>query len=435
MSRRTHPGVIRSAKVLHLGHTGATGGAELALLRMMRAGVGWNPAVLLAPPADGVNIFTQIPPEVPLHVAGVRQPAGVSAGRVSVIIGSTFRLFAQAIVTRLQRDFRRADIVDANTTRSAAYGALAALTIRVPFVVHLRDMVHPDALGRIGALVMRKIVLPRADGVVADTRAALASALPYVRTHAVTAVIPSASALTSHPGATLPPGPLVVGMIARIDPWKGQAELLEAFARALGGSDARLRFAGAAYFGHDDYLEQLRRRATELGLADRVEFLGHVDDVGTELGSWHVAVQASLRPEPLGQNVLQYLAAGRVVIVADEGGPTEWVTHNENGLRTPPRDIAALAATLQRVADDGPLRARLSAAAAVTPGLMDDATVVQSHSVFYAEVLVRHGWTPWRPVQTDLQAPESDGAAIDRRLPHDSESDVLRERGLHAPAA
>ena len=375
--------------MLHLGHAAAAGGAEFALIRMLRAGAGWRPAVLL-PPTDGLGVFAQLPADVPVRVAGVRQPPGVSAGSPKLIVDAAGRLLVQAIVTRFHPGFRRADLVAANTTRAAAYGALAAWTSGVPFVAHLRDMAHPEAVGRVGFEIMRRVVLPRADAVIADTQATLDSAMPFLRSDAATAVIPSASGL--HPqssGHGLPPGPVIVGMLARIDPWKGQAELLEAFALALGDGDARLQFAGDVFFGHEEYLGGLRQRSAELGLADRVDFLGHVDDVEAVLDTWHIAVQASTRPEPLGQNVLQYLAAGRAVIVADEGGPTEWVFHDANGLRTAPRDVTALAEGLRRLATDAALRERLAAAAGQTPGLLDDAAVAASHRTFYGEVVAR----------------------------------------------
>ena len=375
-------------KVVHLGHTGASGGAEFALVRMLRAGPGWRPAVLV-PPIGASTWLSQVPAEVPIRIAGLRQPEGVSSGRARLVADAALRLLVQAVVTRLHPAFRRADLVDANTTRSAAYGALAARASRVPFVAHLRDMAHADALGRVGFEIMRRIVLPRADGVVTDTQATLDSALPYLRADAVVAVIPSASGLILDRDRPLPEGPLVVGMLARIDPWKGQALLVEAFAQALGETDARLQLAGEAFFGHEVHLTELRDRAAHLGIADRVDFLGHVDDVDSLLDTWHIAVQASTRAEPLGQNVLQYLAAGRVVIVADEGGPTEWVEHGVNGLRVTPRSVADLAAALSELAGESALRTRLAAAAAQTRGLLDDTEVALAHGVFYREVLDR----------------------------------------------
>lgn len=376
-------------KVAHLGHTGASGGAEFALVRMLRAGADWRPAVLV-PPIEASTWLGQVPPNVPIRTAGVRQPEGVSSGNARLIADAAIRLGVQAVSTRLHPAFRRADLVDANTTRAAAYGALAARASRVPFVAHLRDMAHADALGRVGFEIMRRIVLPRLDGVVTDTQATLDSALPYLRPNAVVAVIPSASGVTIRDRARpLPEGAVVVGMLARIDPWKGQSLLVDAFAQALGDTDARLQLAGEAYFGHEDHLTELRRRASELGIADRVDFLGHVDDVESLLDTWHIAVQASTRAEPLGQNVLQYLAAGRVVIVADEGGPTEWVNHGVNGLRVRPRDIGQLSAALRELADDGALRTKLADAAARTPGLLDDAQVATAHADFYDRVIQR----------------------------------------------
>lgn len=379
----------RRLRVLHLDHTAAAGGAEFALVRMLQARPDWS-AVLQTPPiGSGPNVWDALPPRVPRRVAGIRQPAGASSGGAVATAGFAARLAVQALAVRSSAPFRSADLVDANTARAAAYGALAARLSRTPFVVHLRDLVERDALGGAGHALMTRLVLPRADGVIANSRATLAAARPFLRPDAVAEVVPSASGLVI--GAALPvraDAPLrTVGMLARIDPWKGQAELLEAFARAFAGRDIRLQFAGGAPFGHEGYLASLQRRAHELGVGGQVDMLGHVDEVPTLLDRWDVAVQYSTRPEPLGQNVLQYLAAGRVVVAADEGGPAEWVADGANGLLVAPRDVDALAAALTRLDGDPALRVRLSGAAAATPGLLDDLAVARAHLEVYERVL------------------------------------------------
>jgi glycosyltransferase involved in cell wall biosynthesis len=388
---------LRPLRVLHLDHTSVPGGAEFALLRMLRSDAAWSAYLLLAPSPEGVGVYAALPARVGRRIAGVRQPAGVSGGGVRSSLVGGIRLLAQAVVTRCSRAFRTADLVDANTARSAAYGALAARASRTPFVVHLRDLVDVEALGRFGHALMVRLVLPRADGVVANSRATLETALPVLRAGAIAEVIPSASGLrvgrSAVAGAatateTAETSVRTVGMLARIDPWKGQHVLLEAFARAFGDRDGvRLQFAGDAPFGHETRLAELRRRAGELGITGRVDFLGHVDDVEALLATWDVAVQASTRAEPLGQNVLQYLAAGRVVIAADEGGPAEWVDDGVNGLLVPPRDLDALASALARLDADAALRTRLATAASATPGLLDDDAVAQAHADFYARVV------------------------------------------------
>ncbi|GAA1799038.1 glycosyltransferase [Agromyces neolithicus] len=383
----THGG--RPLRVLHLDHTNVGGGAEFALLRMLRADPSWSPYLLLAAtPGRSLGVYDAVPARVPRALGGVRQPAGVSAGGLGAALSTGTRVLAQAASVRASRVFRGADLVDANTARAAAYGAAAARTARVPFVVHLRDLVDDEALGRVGCALMARVVLPRADGVIANSRATLESARPFLRPGALAEVIPSASGLQV--GAAVAPvrRPIqTVGMLARIDPWKGQHQLLEAFARVFAGRDVRLQLAGDAPFGHEDHLEHLEQRATELGVEGQVELLGHVDDVDTLLAGWDVAVQASTRAEPLGQNVLQYLAAGRVVLAADEGGPAEWIADGVNGLLVPPRNVDALAASLARLDVDDDLRVRLATAAATTPGLLDDAAVTRAHAAFYEAVV------------------------------------------------
>ena len=386
-------GADRPLRVLHLDHTNVSGGAEFALLRMLRAEPPWSPYLLLAAtPGRSLGTYEALPSRIPRAVAGVRQPAGVTAGGVGAALSVGARVLVQAASVRTSRAFRSADLVDANTARAAAYGALAARTSRVPFIVHLRDLVEVEALGRAGYELMVRVVLPRADGVIANSRATLESARPHLRRGALAEVIPSASGLRvgrrAGVEAASTGGPIsTIGMLARIDPWKGQHLLLEAFARVFRGRDVRLQFAGDAPFGHESHVERLRHRASELGLAAQVDFLGHIDDVETLLAGWDVAVQASTRAEPLGQNVLQYLASGRVVVAADEGGPAEWIVDGGNGLLVAPRDVDALAAALGRLDADDDLRRRLSIAAAATPGLLDDEAVALAHAAFYEAVV------------------------------------------------
>ena len=145
---------------------------------------------------------------------------------------------------------------------------------------------------------------------------------PYVRTQVIE-VIPSPSGLHPVDPATVNVSPAVsrIGLVARIDPWKGQELLLRAFAAACPDGDESLVFFGGPSFGHESFLDELKALAATLGVAERVEFAGHQDDVDAAIAGLDVCVQCSLRAEPLGQNVLQYLAAGKPTIVAGEGGP------------------------------------------------------------------------------------------------------------------
>ena len=373
-----------SPHIVHLAHTTAAGGAELALKRLLDAETDWQ-ASLLVPAREDEDVFSDVSSR---SVRGVRQVAGASSGGPLRLIGLAVRLLVQAAVTRWHRRVRDSDLVVANSTRAAAYGALAVLGTDRPLVIHLRDHITPESLGSFGYRMMTSLVLPRADGIIANSNGTLATAASFLRDDAVSAVIPSPSGLDRLRALPRAEGqPLRIGMLARLDPWKGQLALIEAFAEAFPDGDVELDLAGAGLFEHEAFIAQLKSRAAELGVGDRVNFLGHVEDIAPLLASWSITVQYSMRPEPLGQNVLQCLAAGTALVTADEGGPVEWVRHEQNGLRVAPRDPGALAAALRRLADDAELRMRLGRAARTTPGLLDDTEIAAIHAHLYRDVI------------------------------------------------
>jgi glycosyltransferase involved in cell wall biosynthesis len=108
----------------------------------------------------------------------------------------------------------------------------------------------------------------------------------------------------------------------------------------------------------------LEARARELGLDERVRFLGSVPrDVVLRL--FHAA-DASVLPsawENFPHTVVEALAVGCPVIATAVGGVPEVVRDGENGLLVPPQDVAALAAALARFFSDPGLAERLAAAA------------------------------------------------------------------------
>lgn len=380
--------VESNLRVLHTDHTVARGGAEYALLRILQAGPLWGGTVLVprgAVQAEGVFGPLAVDPRVTLRACGPAQFSGASkaSGRLAAL-GFAARAVGQSIALRSSRDFHRSDVLHANTSRAAVYTAVACLGSRKRLVVHLRDMVDEESLGTMGFSLFTKIALRRANGVIANSRATLDSALPYVQAGCPVAVIPSAAGLTVH-GHTSGGGGQVrrVGMVARLDPWKGQDLLLRSFASVFRGRDVRLILAGGAPFGNEHFETDLHTLAQCLGIEDQVEFPGHVDEISELISSLDICVQASLRPEPLGQNVLQYLSQGRATIAANAGGPAEWIKSGENGLLFELADERSLTQALRTISEDSGLRARLALGAAATPGLLPDEQIAALHLSFF----------------------------------------------------
>ena len=110
--------------------------------------------------------------------------------------------------------------------------------------------------------------------------------------------------------------------------------------------------------GSDD--ESIRTIHRALDLGDTVRFLGFRDDVVELLRAADLFVISSYL-EGLGTSILDAMAAGLPVVGTRVGGIPEAVRDGETGLLVPPRDPAALAEALVRLALDPARRAAMGA--------------------------------------------------------------------------
>jgi glycosyltransferase involved in cell wall biosynthesis len=131
-----------------------------------------------------------------------------------------------------------------------------------------------------------------------------------------------------------------------------------------------------AIAGDGDELESLRRRARELGVQDRVRFLGaQPRERVLELFRAADASVLSSSWENFPHTVVEALAAGTPVIATSVGGVGEVVHDGVNGLLVPAGDAGALADAVRRYFADDELRERLHGAAAESVRAYDRETV------------------------------------------------------------
>ena len=117
--------------------------------------------------------------------------------------------------------------------------------------------------------------------------------------------------------------------------------------------------------GDGDERAALERRTRELGIEDRVSFLG-AQGRGAVLELFRSADAAILSSawENFPHTLVEALAVGTPVIATAVGGVPEIVADGENGLLVVPGDPAALADAIRRFLGDEELRRRLAAGAA-----------------------------------------------------------------------
>ncbi|WP_172599990.1 glycosyltransferase family 4 protein [Sulfuricystis multivorans] len=135
----------------------------------------------------------------------------------------------------------------------------------------------------------------------------------------------------------------VVGIVAVLRSWKGHRVLFEACARSLAAiPDLRLLVVGDG-----PLREHLPQWAAELGLAERVRFAGHREDIPNCMKAMDVCVLPSLKNEATSQVMPQAMLVGTPVVCSAAGGLTEVVQDGITGRVVPPGDVDALARALQ----------------------------------------------------------------------------------------
>ena len=118
------------------------------------------------------------------------------------------------------------------------------------------------------------------------------------------------------------------------------------------------RFPSAALLlaGDGPLRGQLEALAGRLGIAARVHFLGHCDDVRVPLGAADLLVLPSLW-EGMPLALLEGMACRLPVVASDVSGSRELVVPGRPGLLVPPGDAEALAEALEELLTH-PARAR-----------------------------------------------------------------------------
>jgi len=148
----------------------------------------------------------------------------------------------------------------------------------------------------------------------------------------------------------IPPAAKLVLFVAALDRahhFKGLGTLLQA-ARQL-PPDVRLLIVGDG-----DLLQDYRRQAVQLGLAERVAFAGAIahDELPAYFRSAELTVLPSSPPESFGLVLVESLACDTPVVASDIPGVRTVVDHGSDGFLVRPHDPQALAGAIARVVSD-----------------------------------------------------------------------------------
>ncbi len=332
---------LRPTPLLFVDHATDLGGAEHSLLMILELldRARWAPhlACQSSPLAERASALG-----VPVHITPLpRLRRSLSA--VGDLVSGTRGL------ARVARETGAA-LVIANTARAAFYAAPAARWARVPFVWYWRDFWLGESAPRLRwADTGIKTLLGALSARIIANSQATARHQPVQRN---TVVVHNGIRMERHDPALdggsfrqthgIPDEAPLVGLVARLAPWKRQDLFLRALAQVRGEMpEVWGVIVGGPLFAHNEYEAQVHQLALELGLADRGVLTGQIDDPAPALAAMDLFLQPG-DPEPFGLVHVEAMAMARPIVGFAHGALPEIAVDGETGLLVPPGDVAAL---------------------------------------------------------------------------------------------
>lgn len=149
----------------------------------------------------------------------------------------------------------------------------------------------------------------------------------------------------------------VVGMIGRVNRWKGQGDFLKAANILLEKyKNLYVVFVGSAFEGEEWREKELKNEIEESPYKDRIIDSGYRKDVEGVHSLFDIFVLPSTSPDPLPTVVLEAMASGKPVVGYKHGGICEMVKDGYNGLLADVNNPEDLAAKIDTVLSDDEFR-------------------------------------------------------------------------------
>ena len=154
---------------------------------------------------------------------------------------------------------------------------------------------------------------------------------------------------------SIPEGVFTAGILARLEPYKGHALLLEAAKELMEeGRDFRFLIGGS---GSSE--EQIRSGIRNMGLSERVLFLGFVENVPQVLSILDAQLNCSYGTEASSLALIEGMSLGLATVASDYGGNPWQVDDGVTGLLFPNKDAHQLAEKIRMLMDDPELLKKL----------------------------------------------------------------------------
>ncbi len=154
-------------------------------------------------------------------------------------------------------------------------------------------------------------------------------------------------------------GELSVGMVGRLNPWKGHKVFIDA-AKIVEKRfpKCKMFIIGGSSDTYKSYESELKKIVAEKNIKN-LSFTGQRNDIPDIMRTLDIIVHASIEPDPYPNVVLEGMAAGRPVIATNMGGPLEMVENYKTGILIHPNNPVILADKICELIENEELRTSL----------------------------------------------------------------------------
>lgn len=160
----------------------------------------------------------------------------------------------------------------------------------------------------------------------------------------------------------IPKDAKIIGMMGRVNSWKGQADFLKAANMIMAKfPDVYTVFVGAAFKGEEWREKELANAIAKSPYKNRIINKGYRTDSEGIYKLYDVFVLPSINPDPLPTVVLEAMATGKPIVGYKHGGVCEMVNDGYNGLLAEVRNPEDLATKIETLLEDDDKRAKMGA--------------------------------------------------------------------------
>lgn len=336
----------KNMKILFLDQSGNLGGAELSLSDVAKH---YRDQCLVGLFADGPFRELLEQQKIPVEVFNTGQIKVSKEDNIFTSLSSISAIIP--LVFKVAKTARKYDLIYANTQKAFVIGALSSFLSFRPLVYHLRDILSTEHFS--SSILRLAVTLANqfASLVITNSKATQAAFVAAGGKASITTVVYNGfepqhyQDYSSHRDIVRRQlnleGKFVVGHFSRLSPWKGQHILIEALDDCP--QEVTVLLVGDALFGEQDYVNQLHQQVKELGLDQRVKFLGFRSDVPQLMAACDLITHTSTAPEPFGRVIVEGMLCCKPVVAAAAGGAVELVKHGKTGWLVQPGDVFELA--------------------------------------------------------------------------------------------